>query len=264
VNVTAIPVAVEARVPGGATNACVVGDDPALLIDPAGPDGRLDAAVAGREVAHVAVTHAHPDHVGGVARYAERTGATVWARRGRAEHFERATGRTPDRTFLPGDALPLGDGKAVTVLDAPGHAADHVAFDADGRVVCGDLAVAEGSVAVAAPEGDVRAYLTSLRRLHATDPDALVPGHGPRIDDPRATLARLLAHRLERERRVLAVVESGARDVDAVVDGAYDRDLSGVRDLARATTIAHLEKLAVEGRVRWLPDEGRVEPATVP
>jgi glyoxylase-like metal-dependent hydrolase (beta-lactamase superfamily II) len=200
------------------------------------------------------VTHAHPDHVDGVAAYADETGATVWARRGREARFEAATGHAPDRTFVEGESV-----GGLTVLDTPGHAPDGVAFESDTGIVCGDLAVASGSVAVAAPEGDLRAYAVALRRLYARDPPRLYPGHGPVIDDPRATVCRLLAHRRERERRVVRAVEEGAADVDAVVAAAYDRDLSGVRDLARGTVRAHLDKLAVEGRVRFDRETGRVE-----
>jgi glyoxylase-like metal-dependent hydrolase (beta-lactamase superfamily II) len=240
---------------GGETNAYLVGD-PAVLVDPGARTETLDTAVDDRRVAHVAVTHAHPDHAGAVAAYADRTGATLWARRGREARFEAATGRPPDRTFAEGETV--GN---LTVLDTPGHAPDHVAFECSSGIVAGDLVVAEGSVAVAAPEGSMRAYVVALRRLHARDPDFLYPGHGPAIDDPRATIARLLSHRRDRERRVENAVLGGADSVDAVVDAAYDADLSGVYDLARGTARAHLEKLAVEGRVRWDPDAERVAPA---
>jgi glyoxylase-like metal-dependent hydrolase (beta-lactamase superfamily II) len=248
VNVTRVPVSVSTRAPGGETNAYLVGESEALLVDPAAGTPALDEAVADRGVAHIAVTHTHEDHAGAVARYAAETGATVWARRGRTGRFERATGVDPDRTFAEGTAVPTGDGP-VTVLETAGHAPDHVAFETPPATLCGDLAVAEGSVVVRAPEGDIRAYLTSLRRLHARDPPRLAPGHGPVVDDARATLSRLVAHRLRRERRVERAVADGARTVEDVLDAAYDKDLSGVRDLAGATVVAHLEKLAVEGRV---------------
>jgi glyoxylase-like metal-dependent hydrolase (beta-lactamase superfamily II) len=141
----------------------------------------------------------------------------------------------------------------------PGHAPEHVGFEAAAGLVTGDVAVAEGSVVVGAPEGDMRAYLTSLRRLHARCPPALLPSHGPAISDPRSVCERLLAHRLDREQRVLAAVQSGAGTLDELLDRAYEKDLGGVRDLARATVAAHLEKLAVEGRVRW--DGERASPA---
>jgi glyoxylase-like metal-dependent hydrolase (beta-lactamase superfamily II) len=284
--ITRVPVSV-ARAPTGATNAYVVGEDPAALVDPGGRSDELDRALDGREIAHVVATHAHPDHTGGVAHYARETGATVWARRGYERRLAEATGLPPDGTFHEGTRIDLGTG-SLTVVDLPGHTPDHVAFlvpdgDAGDRnaagdddegspppvdagdwaaILCGDVAVAEGSVAVAAPEGDVRAYLTSLRRLHAREPSVLYPGHGPRIDDPRSTLERLVAHRLDREARVLAAVREGAADLDAVLAAAYDVDLTGVRDLARGTVRAHVEKLAHEGTVRWDPDGGTVRPAT--
>ncbi|WP_436342995.1 MBL fold metallo-hydrolase [Natronorubrum sp. FCH18a] len=246
----AIPVAT--RAPGGATNAYLLGDESAMLVDPAARTDELDRAVRDRGVEHVLVTHTHPDHVGAVDAYAAETDATVWARYGRVDRFREATGLDPDRTFTPGTTISLG-AERVRVLDAPGHAPDHVALEAgrDGPILCGDCAVREGSVVVGAPEGDMRAYVTTLRRLRAIDPPALHPGHGPEIDAPRETLERLLTHRKRRERKILEAVESGAHTLEAVLDAAYEKDLSGVRDLARATVAAHLEKLDVEGRLAW-------------
>ncbi|MDS0293535.1 MBL fold metallo-hydrolase [Halogeometricum luteum] len=254
------PVPVTTRAPAGSTNAYVVGSDRALLVDPAGRTDELDELVVERRVEHVTVTHTHPDHTGAVRAYAEETDATVWCRRGREVRFADATGVEPDRTFVEGETISVGGGDGVAVLDTPGHAPDHVAFEGDFGVCCGDLAVAEGSVVVGAPEGSLRAYLVALRRLHARDPPALYPGHGPVVDDPRATCERLIRHRLDRERSVLDAVGRGATDVDAVVDAAYGKDLTGVRDLARATVIAHVEKLDAEGRLRWDAESRRVEP----
>lgn len=249
-DVTRVPVPTATRAPGGETNAYVVGRDPALLVDPAARTDRLDDLVADRAVGHVAVTHAHPDHVDGVAAYADRTDATVWARAGRTDRFRTATDCRHDRTFREGTTIPTGSGP-VRVLDVPGHAADHVALVAGDGILVGDVAVAAGSVVVADPEGDMRGYLTALRRLHATAPDRLLPGHGPVVEDPRATCERLITHRLDRERRVERAVLDGAHTVEGVLDAAYDKDLTGVRDLAGATVRAHLAKLAVEGRVAW-------------
>jgi ribonuclease/clavin/mitogillin len=242
-----VPVEAPTRAPTGRTAAYVVGDGDALLIDPPARDGSVDAAIAEQGATHVAVTHHHPDHVGAVAACAREFDLTVWARAGRAGAFAEATGVEPHKTFLPGETLPTIPPTAV--VDTPGHAPEHVAFEAGDRLVTGDLAVARGSVVVGAPEGDVRAYLSSLRRIHARDPEQLLPAHGPVIDDPRETCRRLIAHRLDREARVLAAVERGATTPDEVVESAYDKDVSAVYDLARATAVAHLEKLAVEGKI---------------
>lgn len=249
-----VDVAVESHAPTGRTAAYLSSGPDAVLVDPAGQTADLDDAVAAADVAHIVTTHYHPDHVGAVADYARETDATVWGRRGRTDAFEAATGVAPDRTFAEGTVIPSA-GEGVEVLDLPGHAPEHVGFATDGGVVSGDVAVAEGSVVVGAQAGDMRAYLSTLRRLHARNPARLYPGHGPTIEAPRVVCRRLLDHRLDRETRVRAAVEAGAETPDEVLDRAYEKDLSGVRNLALATVVTHLEKLAVEGTVRW--DGGR-------
>lgn len=261
---TRCPVPTPTRAPDGETNTYVVGRAPALLVDPAGRTEELDRLVRDRRVAHILVTHTHPDHVGAVDEYARETGATVWARAGHRDRFRAATGIEPDRTMTGGTTISLSRGEGHTgefvhVLDTPGHTPDHVSIVVGdgGPICCGDCAVRDGSVVVGAPDGDVRAYLTSLRRLLAIGPPKLLPGHGPPIDDPRHTLERIVSHRLERERRILDAVEDGARRLEEILERAYEKDLTGVEDLARATVVAHLEKLAVEGKLEWDGERAR-------
>ena len=251
---------VPTRAPTGQTHAYVLGGEDAVLVDPAARVDGLDALVDG--VGHVALTHHHPDHVGAVAHYAEVTGATVWCRVGREADFEAATGVAPDRTFADGTAIGTGGG-AVEAIDTPGHAPEHVGFrfpgeDGEEEYLVGDLAVAEGSVVVGHPSGDMRAYVSSLRRLWARDPPRLHPAHGPTIEDPRGTCGRLIEHRRDREERVLRAVRDGAGTVPEMTDAAYEKDLTGVRDLAEATVRAHLEKLRVEGHIAWDGERARV------
>ncbi|MFD1571344.1 MBL fold metallo-hydrolase [Halorubrum laminariae] len=295
--VTRVEIQVDTRAPGGTTNAYLVDG---LLVDPAARTDALDAAVGIGDAADknaadsdaddhdaasphsietIAVTHAHPDHVGAVSEYADLTDATVVAHANFCDRFADATEIEPDEIVCDGDQI--GD-SAVVAVETPGHAADHLAFavggggdesgdrgegNADGRtadsaadgtadgatdgheLICGDLAVADGSVVVGAPDGDLDAYLASLQRVRDAGYERIHPGHGPPIDDPAATCQRLIDHRLARERSVLDAIERGASDVDAVLDAAYEKDLSGVEDLARATVVAHLRKLLAEGRI---------------
>lgn len=244
-----IPVDAPTRGPSGQTCAYVVGSTDGLLVDPAAVNEDLTTVVQQREVGHVAVTHHHPDHVGAVTDYADEFGLTVWCRYGRTAGFEAATGVTPDRSFFPGQTIPAGGG--VTIVDTPGHAPEHVAFQTGANLLTGDLVLESGSVVVGAPEGDMRAYLASLRRVYARNPAVLAPAHGPMAETPRATCRRLLAHRRRREQRVRKAVLDGAHSPDEVVEAAYDKDVSAVFALARATVVAHLEKLAVEGDITW-------------
>lgn len=255
VGIRGISVPVATRAEGDATTAYIIGDDEGILVDPAGRTEALDQAVAERGIRHITVTHTHPDHVGAVHHYAAQTGATVWCRAGYESRFREATNVEPDQTFREGRNL-LND-PPVTVMDTPGHAPDHAAFLVGQRetgnldVLVGDLLIATGSIFVGPPDGDMRSYMVSLRRLMQTDSRCLYPGHGEPIEAPRQRISALLEHRRRRERRVQTAVEAGASTIDEILDMAYDKDLQGVEDLAAATVEGHLSKLSTEGRIRW-------------
>jgi glyoxylase-like metal-dependent hydrolase (beta-lactamase superfamily II) len=104
-----------------------------------------------RDVRRLVVTHAHPDHAGGVARLAAATGAdvlshereAVYLRDGRSPRF--GTGRTgsfPKATvaeeFVDDTVLPIGGG--LRVLHTPGHSPGHVSLlhEATGVLITGD------------------------------------------------------------------------------------------------------------------------------
>ncbi|MFC7166754.1 MBL fold metallo-hydrolase [Halospeciosus flavus] len=243
---------VDLRVPSGATNGYRVDS---LLVDPAGSAQDIVDSVNTVEVSDIVLTHTHADHAGGVATAAERTDATVWSHARHVDAFETTTGVEPDRTFRAGDTV-----GPATVVETPGHARDHVALRVDDDYLSGDLVFGAdvGSTFVGGEGADMRAYVTSLRRLYARDPDTLYPGHGPPIEDPRGRIADLLAHRRERERSIERAVGEGARTVDEILDAVYEKDLGDFRRLAALTIEAHLDKLAVEGRVAW--DGERADP----
>ena len=220
------------------TNSWIVARDPAYVIDPGPPiAGHIDALLAEVEarggLGAILVTHDHSDHSGGVAMLVERTGAPVAARR-------------------PGPQIELVDGSVVgplTALSTPGHAADHSAFLMGRVCFTGDTVLGEGSVFIAPDPGALAGYLAALRRLRDLDLELLAPGHGPLVTDPRAKLDEYLAHRLERERRVVEALADGLRDRDELLDRAWPRLSAELRPLAASTLAAHLDKLAEEGRL---------------
>lgn len=224
------------------TNTWIVGQDPAIVIDP-GPDDaptHLDevARNAGPVVA-VLVTHDHPDHAPGAAAFAGRVGAPLWAYRLKgAQHLR------------DGQVVPAG-GVALTTVHTPGHTSDHVVFfdPSTGALFSGDAVVGRGTSFIDPPDGDLARYLRSLRRMQDLGPRTIYPGHGPVVLDAPAKLAEYLAHRAEREEQILTALGDGDRTIDELVASIYADHPPEVRPLAARSVLAHLLKLEAEGRV---------------
>jgi glyoxylase-like metal-dependent hydrolase (beta-lactamase superfamily II) len=199
------------------------------VVDPGPADAaHLDAllAAAGDDVAGIVLTHDHSDHSEGAQPLADRAGGVAVVR--------------------PADGEQVGP---FTAIATPGHAADHVCLLAGRLCFTGDTVLGAGSVFIQPGEGSLAAYLDSLRKLRELDLDVLCPGHGPYVHDPRAKLDEYIAHRLERERKLLAGLAAGARSTDELLDAAWAEVPDGLRFAAAITLEAHLEKLEGEGRL---------------
>jgi glyoxylase-like metal-dependent hydrolase (beta-lactamase superfamily II) len=203
------------------TNTYIVG---AWVVDPGPADeGHLEAVrrAARDGIEGVVLTHSHADHAEG----AESLGAPV---------------------TLPRDGETVGPFRAVAT---PGHSEDSVCLVAGQVCFTGDTVLGSGSVFIAPGEGSLSAYLDSLRRLRALELDVLCPGHGPYVWDPPAKLDEYVAHRLERERRLLEALDAGLRTRDELLDSAWSDAPPELRDFAALSLASHLEKLAEEGRL---------------
>lgn len=224
------------------TNTWLVGRDPCWVVDP-GPDlaahrERILADARDRGgIGGIALTHDHADHADGIValKAAAGTDPPVGAARRAAD-------------------VRLGDGDAfgpLTVVATPGHAADHLAFVAHSACFTGDAVLGEGSVFVAPDPGSLRGYLAALERLRAMELQVLCPGHGPLVLDANAKLDEYLAHRRDRERRLLHALADGLRTADELLDRVWSDAPAALRGAATVTLAAHLDKLDEEGR---LPD----------
>src|SRR5690606_5036745 len=126
-------------------------------------------------------------------------------------------------TLADGDRLET-DAGVLEVVATPGHTPDHVAFHwaRGGAVFVGDLMLGGLETAlVAAPEGDLGAYLASLERVRALGARVLYPAHGPPFADPAAALDAYARHREARLQQVLAALQRGAAGVGEIVDAVY-------------------------------------------
>jgi len=137
----------------------------------------------------------------------------------------------------------------VRTIATPGHAPDHLAYIHDGVGFTGDAVLGEGSVFIAPDPGALAGYLEGLSALRALRLDVLAPGHGPPVLDPAAKLDAYIAHRLDRERRLLAALDRGLRAVDELLADVWSDAPVALRGAATVTLAAHLDKLADEGRL---------------
>ena len=239
---------------GRGTNTYVLGhDEGVVVVDPGPADpGHLDAVAArvaarGR-AAVVLLTHHHLDHSQSGPEMAQRLGAPLAG-------MPHPLAPQLDRELVA-ETLEL-DGLHLTVLPTPGHCRDHacLAWEEELAVFAGDLVAGEGYIVIDPPDGDMSDYLDSLRRIASPElfgprggARVLLPGHGPAIQDPRVYLAAYVAHRLEREARVLAALSHETRrTVEALLTLAYDDTPEFMHPVAARSLQAHLDKLVRDG-----------------
>jgi glyoxylase-like metal-dependent hydrolase (beta-lactamase superfamily II) len=145
------------------------------------------------------------------------------------------------------------DGVTLRALQTPGHASNHVCYllEQTRMLFTGDHVMQGSTVVINPPDGDMRAYLASLEMLLAEDLAILAPGHGYLIGEPQREIRRLIAHRLARERKVLASLQQlGKASVEELLPLAYDDVPPRIHRVAARSLTAHLDKLVVDGAVR--------------
>ncbi|MFI6702748.1 MBL fold metallo-hydrolase [Streptomyces sp. NPDC050509] len=233
------------------TNTWIVsepGSDLAVVIDP-GPldDVHLKAVVnaaekAGKRVALTLLTHGHPDHADGAARFAALTRTDVRA-------LDPAL-RLGGEGLAAGDVITTG-GLEMRVVPTPGHTSDSLCFHlpADRAVLTGDTVLGRGTTLVAHPDGRLGDYLDSLRRLRSLTVDdgvdTVLPGHGPVLDDAQGAVEFYLAHRANRLAQIETAVENGHRTPEEVVAHVYagvDRSLWPAAELSVRAQLDYLRE----------------------
>ncbi|WP_320779508.1 MBL fold metallo-hydrolase [Streptomyces sp. CRN 30] len=220
----------------------------AVVVDPGPSDeGHLRHVVdtaerAGKRIALTLLTHGHPDHAEGAARFAELTGTGVRA-------LDPAL-RLGDEGLGAGDVVTAG-GLELRVVPTPGHTADSLSFHlpADRAVLTGDTVLGRGTTVVAHPDGRLGDYLDSLRRLRSLTVDdgvhTVLPGHGPVLDDAQGAVEYYLAHRAHRLAQVETAVEDGHRSPDEIVAHVYadvDRSLWPAAELSVRAQLDYLRE----------------------
>lgn len=238
------------------TNSYLIdgGNGQVLCIDPGPPlqrhvDALLEcAAQMHSEIALIALTHTHPDHAPAALMLAEQTRAPIAA---------CAQSEFPhSRNLHDGDVLQIGDAR-VRTIEAPGHTFDHLAFyeEREGALFTGDVVLGEGFVVIAPPNGAMRPYQQTLKRLLHEFPDArtIYGGHGEPVRDPQSKLREYIAHRESRQQEILTALAGGPLTIPDLVRRIYRETNPVLWPAAARQMLAYLIPLEQEGRVESHP-----------
>lgn len=252
------------------TNTYLLGHDSLAVIDP-GPDDpahleALLAAIDGRTVSHILVTHAHVDHSPLARPLAQATGAPILAfgpaEAGRSTVMQTLAdsgllggGEGVDRDFQPdrligdGDVID-GDGWQLTALHTPGHMGNHLCFLWGDSAFAGDHVMGWASSLVSPPDGDLTDFMASCTRLAATGVRRLFAGHGAPVEDAQTRIADLIAHRRDREAQILAALRDGAATAKHLTTRIYSDVPAALLPAAERNVLAHLVDLFGRNRVQ--------------
>jgi glyoxylase-like metal-dependent hydrolase (beta-lactamase superfamily II) len=249
------------------TNAFIVGDERAFLVDPGPDDARhaeaLLAAIGGRAVEAILLTHTHKDHSALAERMSVRLTAPLWfggphrlsrpALRGEVNAVGASSDwkLQPDRTLRDGERIAAG-GVEIEVIATPGHCANHLAFGIVGTdmLLTGDHIMGWNSTLVSVPDGSMADYFASLDKVLATGYRRYHPAHGGPIEDGPAYARALKAHREVRNEEICAAVRAGSRSIGDIVRAVYPGLALNLVPAARMTVAAHVEYLEARGALQ--------------
>jgi endoribonuclease LACTB2 len=244
--------------PAEHTNVFWLGGDgaPRVVIDPSPADRaeleRLYRSLDAFGVDLVFLTHHHPDHREFADEIARRYGVPHGLSADtRARITARAGARFFDgldvRIYGEGDELTRWQGEPVRLLAVPGHDEGQLAPMPESRTWCivGDLIQGIGTVVIAPPEGDMRKYFASLKRVIELDPAVIIPSHGLALGGTHY-LQKALKHREERETQIRTRHEAGMGE-DQILAEVYRGIDPRLLPLARLNIRSHLTKLREDG-----------------
>ena len=256
---------------GPGTNSYLVGDPATgfIAIDPGPADAEhLDKLwrAAGGDIRMIVCTHSHPDHSPGAAPL-----QALCVQAGRAAPpilglpsaptARAASAFTPDRALQNNELLALmgkaPEGKithTLQVIHTPGHAANHLCLllQEDGLLFSGDHILNGSTTVIDPPDGNMADYLDPLDRLDALcaehSVEFILPAHGHVLGGPingaRSAIAKLKAHRLAREAKVLAAMQAlPDGSMDDWVQHAYDDVPPRMWPVAQRSLLAHVERI---------------------
>lgn len=244
------------------TGTYIVGRGRVAVIDP-GPDleshvSALKTGLKGEQVTHILITHTHSDHSPAAAPLKAATGAPIYAFGPHPTHrepggdFEESADQVlrPDVVLRHGDIIE-GDGWTLEAVHTPGHTSNHIcyALRQEKALFPGDHVMGWSTSVVSPPDGDMAAYMRSLKLLLARPDEVYYPTHGAPILNPKPYVEALIRHREEREEEILACVRDGIEAIPDMVARMYADVPAYLHRAAGRSVLAHLIHMAETRRI---------------
>ena len=105
------------------------------------------------------------------------------------------------------------------------------------------------TVVIDPPDGNMSDYLASLEKLKDYSLTAIAPGHGDLLHDPVDAIDWIIAHRLEREAKVVRALRENPNSTSSeLVPQVYEEVDRRLYEWAERSLLAHLGKLESDGR----------------
>ena len=173
---------------GPGTNTYLVGTEEVTVVDPGPPiQKHIEAIVnAPGEITQIIVTHTHPDHSPGTKLLQEKLDVPAYG-------LITDSSKGQDETFVPKSLLAdqqIIHGKEFTfrVIHTPGHASNHLCFllEQEDMLFSGDHLMNGSTVVIPPPDGNMKDYIDSLKKLKRYEMKSIAPGHGEIISHPYA------------------------------------------------------------------------------
>ncbi len=240
----------------GTNSYLLIGADGCACVDPGPADpahcAALLAAVAasGRPLRHILLTHTHRDHSPGCQALVAATGAQVLGMPPLADDPTQDRDTVITQILADGEVW-QGLGWPLQVVHTPGHVENHLCFFSpeEGWLLTGDHLIQGSTVVIIPPHGRLADYLSSLAKLLPLAPRALLPGHGKVMPDAGTVVGGTIAHRQQREDKVVRCLQAaGPTALADLVPLVYDDVQPWLHPVARYSLWAHLIKLGDEGR----------------
>ena len=243
------------------TGTFIIGDQELAIIDP-GPkiDKHIDnliKLIGNIKNVHLFITHTHADHSPAAKILKEKIncityGYGPYTRKNYDSDFEEGHDLTfnPDIILSDGEII-KGKNWTIRAIHTPGHTSNHMCYGLEENSILftGDHIMGWSTTVIVPPDGNMTAYIESLRKVLLYDYKTFYPTHGGAIIKPKKYVKALITHRLMRQKQITNELSKNKLSVKEMVSKFYKTTDKKLWPAAEMSILANLLSLKSKGKV---------------